>query len=96
MKRKRQFAHNRAGCPAYGIGHGGPNGRCARLAYAGRGLGRLNDMDIHLRHVADPQWCVIVEVRLVYLTLGQGDLLAQDRGKTVAQSPWTCASMFEG
>ena len=55
MKRKWQFAHNRAGCPAYGIGHGGPNGRCARLADAGRGLGRLNDMDIHLRHVADPQ-----------------------------------------
>src|SRR5262249_7681130 len=44
------------------------NHRRARLAQSDRSFHAVDELDIELRHVADAQWRVAVEIRILHLT----------------------------
>ena len=46
-----------------GIADGGRDYGSARLAKADRGLDAVDELDVELRHVADAQWRVAMEIR---------------------------------
>src|SRR5262249_22504675 len=50
-----------------GVADGGRDYGRARLAEADRGLGAVDELDVELRHVADPQRRIAVEVRVLHL-----------------------------
>jgi len=71
---KHGTAHQPAGRGVDGVAQGRRSGRDLGLADAAGRLAALDDMDVDLRSLVDPQHPVIVEIGLQHPALVEGDL----------------------